>query len=520
MKKKVAYFSLVVALFVFIIAFFENTSENKIKDTTTNDQAVLDDVLKLDDQETTARKLFEAAYEDTYYASHLRAHGYYEDSSFVEEEFTYDYYYGEDGSRSVLEGKSICDSNPEKYVTGYLNVKFSYYKWEENGVEKDGFLFNGCKGIAQIVDVGKFLWLDLTDTSELEISIEDYSQDKGYIYVSIAGKDDWIQEALPRTIDPYAVIHEVKYKFDADTHKLLEVDAYAKGDVSPFMFFEMDYEPQGDHTPVEIPQIQVENGILNGMIVGDKALNLGENVYSPFIEDSTWAGDARAMVEEASAVGESSFPEFLTALEQSADLRGLTVKEKSYAYFNEGSGLFVLISFSQDEKEIGSIVFPLAYYDGMLQCHDTFIVSANDQCLYLVNGDVEIIRTISDSLYKKACYSSDINGYYSLKYKMTREEKISNLSVKVELKAFSETDWPGLKILANDYLCAEEMSLTKYEFMVGKDQKVYYVPEGHEKEWSGMRSHTGLNIAGIDAVTMHVDVTTTWEEVYFLPLQY
>ena len=434
------YLTVAISLLLLVLIMLSNSLKGEktkkdtysaigIADTNKTDkkdaQEALDEVVVREDQEITVRQLFEALYEDTYYAKHLSAKGTYGDGYLVDDDFTYDYYYNDGNWKSVLEGNGTFYQN--RYASSdeeNPKATFTYYRWNEDGEAKSAFLYDGYKAIAQQINIEALLWPDLTNTSSLEVTLQENLNEGGDYYVILSGRNYWDEKVLPWQKVNAFYIESVKYRFDQHTHKLKSIEAY-EGKYAGILKVMPNFEPEDGNADFEIPVVTDANARINDILLGDVAISLGADMQISQIDQSGWSETASSIWNDTVSTLEGQSPTigyFEQVLIWKALDQGLNDVKKSYAVLYDGETVLLRYSFVKDDCEVGYIFVPIRK-DGAVEINQNALALSSDgELTCYVDGGILVEFEMTDALYSEEYYTLSESGTYIWSYLLTSED--------------------------------------------------------------------------------------------------
>ena len=488
----------------------------KLSEFVWNNTHPLDVIYEYDGQEISVRKLFEASYENTNYASRLNITGIYSDSvssdlistvNLSDKTVKTKIGYSHDSSTTNLEyeriyvdsdnymwtisgdyskSKSTNITNIHKSIDNNTASTFTYYKGLVDG--QDVTYFESSDGNrCMYIDVEKILMPNFDDMTGTTVAFCGTADKEGHFVVTFTGeKLAFIAKAFGETSTSANGFTEITYTFDAKSRTLIgakltgqrEYEGYdSENKKSQSLSFTITNSSFEEAVTIEIPTIICENSLINKAYTGDAIIQPSPVLDTEMFDDIELSDTITSIWENtvlAFSDGNCSVTDFVTSLYENTKEHGIDLTKDGYVINSQENGILIKFSLSQDEKVIGTIVMPLVKSGDQLSNDNNLLIPICDMMTVGRNGSIKVYHTISDTLTSVTCYRIK-NDRFSFAYEIIKESKISNLLNEEELSLFGDSDSYYLRIFASEYGQAAYETIDKYIISEDGLSYAYYV---------------------------------------------
>lgn len=475
----------------------------------------LDVIYEYDDQEISVRKLFEASYEDIYYADHWVATGKYcykcerisnpdseefSTSEIINKEIinlTYDHYHDNtDNHLGILSGKRTYPYHEDSIIgdrkTTNQIATFKYYDGIISGTTRQIYEYTGHKCSCK-VSLEKILVPDLDNISEavskgeISVGFDGLVDEQGNFVVTFTGQRlPFIDSAfLGYNYD----FSEAIYTFDAKSRMIVNVtlkdldlpDGYGSlmQRSSTELYFNIGDISYGNYDIPEIPQVICQNSVINDIISGDGTF---EPSYDLLYEasDNAAASDISKIWRSAVSSGKNAFctlEELSEKLSEKASEYDLEIVKKDYYINAEENTLFIRYLITQDDNEIGYIVMPLAVYGANIRNDNNILSFAEDELTVFEDGCIRVNHRNTSNITTEMNYCFYNDGRLRIDYKVTRESSYSRLSDIEELTLFTNGDYKKLQKFIEENPNSGFTWIDKYDVYENGRMNTYYIAD-------------------------------------------
>ena len=503
----------------------------------------LDKTYKVNDIETTARRLFEAGKEDFDYSKYIVCDGsyryndkskcsskdgsmtYYDHTQYKAGNFTYSRYYQDDENNlSIYSGdfKDIMNHNSDKSISmneRYANqVSISRYKQTQNGEKTTYYQYDGNKDAETFINV-EAIFPENFDGIDTIVS-RSQENGKNMLDVTLSGDIGFVRDIFGKGCHGYQYAHNIRYSFCLDDNKLKEIVVFgnesteksaAHGSVTGReveVGITLDIKEMSNETVTmpELPNIMSENDDINRILTGEDDFAVTEGIDNPVNCNDEFCQKAVHIWEDLMELpmeNRNTLTEISSALSDLATEHGYFDCSCNYALLGKEKCVVRFTFYNNMGKEAGHIYVPFKCtidndkHDKII-FGNAFCVSGEDILEAGSEGGFSFTHVVDQERQHHYKYWLDKNMNLELAYRDYRVERMSLLKKDEELENFAPGNRDELKRIAEEFRFSGFFDITEY--YVSKDEEAYYTIDSQ------------MSAAGSDDIKGNYDINLVTDE--------